>query len=125
MLEKEEAERDKDKQTYREVPFSVPKGDLLPSPPPPSFSVSTCLQHSRRSKSYFGNHKRKNTHSKQKPASYTGLKSTKAFTSSPPCWCFKIIKRTPRWRMRHLVKILDRQPILQLQVQTRLELTLF
>ena len=55
MLEKEKAERDKDKQTYREVPFAVPEDSLLSSPPPPSFSVSTCLQHSRRSKSYFGN----------------------------------------------------------------------
>jgi len=43
MLEKEKAERDKDKQTYREVPFLVPKGNLLPSLPPPSFSVSTSV----------------------------------------------------------------------------------
>ena len=81
MLEKK-TERDKDKLTYKEVTFAVPEGSPLPSPPPPSFSVSTCLQHTRRSKSYFGNHKRKNTHSKQTPANYTQAKSPKK--TSPP-----------------------------------------
>ena len=34
---------------------------LLPSPPPPSFSVSTLLQHSRGWNFYFANRKRKKT----------------------------------------------------------------
>ena len=43
---------------------------LLPSPPPPSFSVSTTVQLSRGCKSYFASHKIKNTPapSKKPPA---------------------------------------------------------